>query len=116
MSLNQKYTWHDFLREFPEHKEKGTKRMSPEGKKAFEAAYKVHTKKFLADRSGTIDKEIERQAKRRDGYISKLKEANKGKNTSRAKLIQKKAGRADAHLARLANLKDRNKSLQKTFK
>ena len=38
MSVNQKYTWHDFLKEHPEHKEKSTKRTSPEGKKAFESA------------------------------------------------------------------------------
>lgn len=58
MSLNQKYTWKDFLREHPEHKEKKTKRTSSEGKKAFEAAFKAYIKKYLAAQVERFGKQI----------------------------------------------------------
>lgn len=48
MSLHQKYTWHDFLKEHPE--KKGVKRTSSEGQKAFDAAYKKFAKAYLKGR------------------------------------------------------------------
>ena len=47
MSMNQKYTWHDFLREHPEHREKKTKRTSSEGKKAYTFPKTFHVSPFM---------------------------------------------------------------------
>jgi len=116
MSLNQKYTWQDFLKEHPAHKEKGTKRTSPEGKKAFESAYKSHIKKYLAGRTKEIDEEIKRAEKRRDERTTKLKDYQKAKQWPRARRQQEKVGKADAAVGRLKRQKDRTKLLQKTFK
>lgn len=116
MSLNRKYTWQDFLREHPDHKKKGTKRTSPEGKKAFGSAYKSHIKKYLAERTKKIDEQIKRAEKRRDQRTAKLKEYQKAKRWPLARRQQKRVGLADAAIGRWKRQKDRTKLLQKTFK
>ncbi len=50
MSLNQKYTWHDFLKDNPDLKKSGIKRTSKEGTKAFESAYNKRVKEVLKSR------------------------------------------------------------------
>ena len=116
MSLNQKYTWQDFLKENPAHKEKGTKRTTPEGKKAFGSAYKAHIKKYLAERSKNIDEQIKRAEKRRDERVAKLRDYQKAKKLPLARRQQERVGRAGAAIGSLKRQKDRTKLLQKTFK
>lgn len=115
MALNQKYTWHDFLKEHPEFREKKLKRTSAEGKKAFEAAYKAFVKKYLVSRSEKITKAIERTTKRRDERVGKLKELRKAKKHPKAKLAQKKVGRQDAAIARFKRQQEKTKALAKNF-
>lgn len=116
MSLNQKYTWHDFLKEHPEFKEKGIKRMSAEGKKAFESAYKDFIKKHLSERAKKIEREMECAKKRREEIMAKVKELRKARKHPRAGFCQEKAGRQDAWGGRLTRQKDRTTTLQKSFK
>lgn len=115
MSLTQKYTWRVFLKEHPEHKEKKTKRTSSEGKKAFEAAYKVFIKKYLAERSERLGKEIERATKKRSELIIKLKAVRKTKKHPKGRLAQAKVGRADHAIAALSKQRERMKEKQKSF-
>ncbi len=87
MSLNQKYTWNDFLKSHPEYKEKKIKRTSKEGAKAFESAAKQHLKEYLKERLAKIDKEKERaekDRKRLGSYIARLERIR-----SRTKTLQK---------------------------
>jgi len=105
MSLNQKYTWHDFLRENPEHKEKGTKRTSNEGKKAFESAFKAHCKKFLEDQQKRYDTHGVKATERAKVLSAKVTELRKAKKFAKAKIAQKKAGRGDAAVAQIAKEK-----------
>jgi len=116
MSLNQRYTWHDFLKEYPEHKEKGTKRTSPEGKKAFETAYKTHIKKYLSKRMERVEKLVVRASERRKANVEKTKAFRKAGQLGRMKVADKRIGKADAAIARHQKLSERNKQLQKTFK
>ncbi len=116
MSLNQKYTWQDFLKEHPEHKEKGTKRTSSEGKKAFESAYKAYVKKYLSERSEKADKLIEKAKTKRTGLVTKSKDLKKAKSTKKLNLTNKKIGKVDAAIARHERFKDKNKTVQKNFK
>lgn len=115
MSLAQKYTWHDFLREHPDFKEKKTKRTSAEGKKAFDAAFKVFAKKYLAERSEQLTKEVARATKRRDDLVLKLKELRKAKKHTKAKRQQEKVGRADHAVAGIAKLQEKAKERQKSL-
>lgn len=116
MSIKQKYSWNDFLKEHPEFKEKKTKRTSAEGKKAYESAYKSFIKKYLAGRAEKISKDIERATKRRNEFVLKLKALQKADKRPRARLAQKKAGAQDAAIARLARQKERTATLQKEFR
>lgn len=116
MSLNQKYTWHDFLREHPEMKEKGVKRTSAEGKKAFEKAYKERIKQYLSERGERIDVDLARKAKRREEQNAKLKAAVQTKKKTRVKLAQRTLGRTDAAIARTQKMAERHKAVQKGFK
>jgi hypothetical protein len=116
MSLNQKFTWNDFLKANPEHKEKGTKRTSSEGKKAFEKAYKDYIKKYLGDRAKTVDADIATKTKKRDELVAKLVEVNKSKNKIRIKFQQNKVGKVDAAIVRSQKMGARNKVMQKNFK
>lgn len=115
MSLNQKYTWKDFLKEHPELREKKIKRTSSEGKKAFDAACKAFLKKYLAGRMEKLSKDIARSTKRRDEVVVKLRELSKAKKTVKAKAVRKKVGRHDAAIARLAKQQEKTKAQQKNF-
>jgi 1,6-anhydro-N-acetylmuramate kinase len=115
MSLNQKYTWHDFLRENPEHKEKGTKRTSSEGKKAFESAFKAHCKKYLEDQQKRYDRQGEKAAEHTRALSAKVSELRKAKKFAKAKVAQKKAGRADAAVAQIARQKQRSQAKRKSL-
>lgn len=92
MSMNQKYTWADFLKEHPEYKEKKIKRTSKEAIKAFDAAYKQHLKDYLKDRIVKIDKEKDRAEKRKKEFST-----------------------MEAYLTRLEKMRDRTKMLQKNL-
>jgi len=110
MSLNQKYTWNDFLKENPELKEKGVKRTSSEGKKAFEAAFKTKMKDVLKDRLAWIEKEKTRATEKRDSVVKQMKETKK---KARRRLLQEKVGSSDKYLHRLTKITDRTKQVQK---
>ena len=56
MSLAHKFTWGDFLKKNPELKKKKLKRTSPEGDKAFQAAFKDFSKVFLKEREDRLKK------------------------------------------------------------
>lgn len=101
MSLNQKYTWHDFLKENPDFREKKTKRTSPEGKKAFDSAYRDQIKKYLVERSEKIEKLVEKARAQRVELVVKTKELRKAKRIRRVKEVDRKIGRIDAAVARL---------------
>jgi hypothetical protein len=112
MSLNQKYTWSDFLKEHPEFREKKIKRTSPEGKKAFEAAFKAKMKVFLKERLALIEKESKRVEKKKAELLNKAKASKKPCIRRR---IQEKIGALDSYMARLARQESRTKTLQKGF-
>lgn len=116
MSLNQKYTWHDFLKEHPEHKDKGTRRTSSEGKKAFDSAYKAFMKTYLSDRVGKVEKLVEKAQVKRGALQSKAKDLRKSGKAIKAKLVDKKIARTDSSIARQNRITDKTKSLQKSFK
>jgi len=101
MSLNKKYTWADFLKEHPEHKEKKIKRTSKEGQKAFEAAFKQHSKNFLKDRLSKIENEKKRASEKRKSLNKNLKN------------FGAKIGSADAYLNKLEKDTERVKDAQK---
>lgn len=115
MSLNQKYTWNDFLKEHPEFKTKGLKRTSAEGKKAFEAAYKAFIKKYLSGRTEQLTRELERATKRRDARITVLKGLRSTKKHSKATLAQRKVGRSDRAIVRLKKQQEKTKTAEKSF-
>ena len=112
MSLNQKYTWNDFLKENPELKEKKVKRTSSEGKKAFEAAYKTKIKDFLKEKIVWIEKEAGRVQKKKDLLTGQIKET---KRTDLKKVIQTKIGKSDKYLSRTAKMTEKTKQIQKSF-
>ncbi len=112
MSMNKKYTWADFLKSHPEHKEKKIKRTSKEGEKAFEAAFKQHLKEYLKNRLGKIDKECELVEKRQKALSKSLKEAKKIEKKNH---IQQKIGAAGSYLRRLEKMRDRTKTSQKSL-
>ncbi len=116
MSLNQKYTWKDFLKENPEHREKKTKRTSAEGKKAFEAAFKAHAKKHLEGRLTRFEKDVEVAKKKRAALSAKSTEARKAKRIMRVKELNSQIGRIDAALGRYARQIEGNKAKQKSLK
>ncbi len=115
MSLNQKYTWASFLKDNPEHKEKKTKRTSPEGKKAFEAAYKKFIKEYLAQRQEQLKKMEEKAVARRRDLTAKVQQHQKAKNQPKVTFYQAKVGRQDAAIARIKKQMDRTKALSKKF-
>jgi hypothetical protein len=115
MSLEQKYTWYDFLKEHPELREKKIKRTSADGKKAFAAASKAFAKKYLAERAERLTRDIARATKLRDEYVVKLRELRKGKKHVKAKLVQERVGRADHAIAQIGKLQEKTKERQKTL-
>ena len=115
MSLNQKYTWADFLKDNPEYKEKQTKRTSSEGKKAFEAAYKKFVKEYLGKRQEQLTKLEAKAAERGKAITEKVKGFQKAKNTPKAKFYQKKVGVKDASIAQYRKQLENDKQLAKKF-
>lgn len=112
MSINQKYTWADFLREHPEARAKKLKRTSKEGKKAFEDAFKAHAKTYLKDLSARFEKDANRSTQRRDATIARLKATKDG---CAAKVIQARVGQKD-HAIYAANRQiERAKALAKSL-
>ncbi|MFH1654973.1 MAG: hypothetical protein ABIE74_13110 [Pseudomonadota bacterium] len=101
MSLNQKYTWKDFLKDNPEHKKEDLKRTSKEGKKAFEAAFKVKVKEYLQDYQKKIEKQKGKIEQTRMTVIAKVQAFQKKKDWSKANFYQKKVGNHDSALASL---------------
>jgi hypothetical protein len=116
MSLNQKYTWKDFLNEHPEHREKAVKRTSPEGKKAFESAYKDHIKKHLTDRMAKAEKLIEKAKTYRTELVAKSKEYRTAERKTALKNTNAEIGRVDSAISRHEKFKSNTKDLQKNFK
>lgn len=112
MSLNKKYTWADFLKEHPEHKEKKLKRTSKEGQKAFEAAYKQHSKDYLKDRLVKIDNEKKRATDKRTALSKDLK-AIKTNIKVKGKNIKGKIETVSAYLTELDKLQERTKDTSK---
>lgn len=115
MSLNQKYTWGEFLKEHPELKKKGIKRTSSEGKKAFESAYKTKTKEYLSVRVEKVNTLKKKATAKLGDLTKKVKELQKKKDFSKAKIYQEKAGRQDAWITRLTEEAGRIKTLQKNI-
>ena len=115
MSLNQKYTWAGFLKEYPEHKEKKTKRTSSEGKKAFETAYKKFIKNYLDERQTQLKKMDAKAVARRDDFLKKVQAHQKKKDFAKAAFYQKKVGLQDAAIVELKRQAERTKTVAKKF-
>lgn len=112
MSLNQKYTWNEFIKENPELREKKVKRTSNEGKKAFEAAYKAKVKDVLKDRLAWIDKETKRVNEKKAALVADIKAKKDG--TARC-AVQAKVGKTEKYLNNLEKMTKRTKQVQKNF-
>ncbi|MFH1829601.1 MAG: hypothetical protein ABH871_02325, partial [Pseudomonadota bacterium] len=106
---------HDFLKEYPEHREKKTKRKSSEGKKAFESAYKAYIKKYLAEQSDKYDKQSAKAAERSKALNTKVSGLRKAKKFAKATLAQKKAGQADRAIAQLTKQKEHVQAAHKSL-
>jgi flagellar hook-basal body complex protein FliE len=113
MALNQKYTWADFLKEHPDLKKKGVKRTSPEGKKAFESAYKTKIKAYLSSRVETVNKLKKMATEKRKTLTEKVAAFQKAEDNLSAGSYQEKVGAQDAWLGRLERQASRIKVLQK---
>jgi len=113
MSLNQKYTWGKFLKDHPEKKD--LKRISPEGKKAFEAAFKAKMKEYLTARTERVKGLQKKANERKKELAEKVKALRKVKDWPKAKIYQLKAGRQDSWINRLAKQAGRIKVLQKNI-
>lgn len=114
MSLAHQFTWGNFLKKHPEFKKKKVKRTSPEGEKAFKAAFKDFAKSFLKDREAKIKKEKERTTKEKTDLVTKLKAVDGRKWHLKAKTLNQKIGRLDAYLSRLENLQKKATQLAKS--
>lgn len=115
MSLAQQFTWNDFLKKNPEFQKKNIRRTSPEGEKAFKAAFKEYAKTSLKERETKIKKEKERVAKAKGALVAKLKAVDGRKWHLKAKKLNEKIGRFDAYLARLETLQKKTAVLSKTL-
>lgn len=112
MSINQKYTWADFLREHPETRAKKLKRTSKEGKKAFEDAFKTRAKSYLKDLSSRLEREMARATERRTSIIASLKATKDG---ATAKVIQARVGRKDHAINAICHQVEGAKTLAKSL-
>jgi uncharacterized protein YicC (UPF0701 family) len=112
MSLNQKYTWKDFLKANPNFKAKAVKRSSDEAQKAFDAAYKKHIKDYLKTRQTEQEKTLKKITGERDALVKKLKGSKK---PAKNRLLQTKVGNRDSAIGRAQKMIERTKSLQKHF-
>ncbi len=115
MALNQKYTWGDFLKEHPELKKKKIKRISSEGKKAFEAAYRAKIKEYLNARVERVNILKKKAEAKFSELTKKVSQLQKKKEFSMARFYQKEAGRQQAWIARLGKETNRIKILQKNI-
>ncbi|MBI5299204.1 MAG: hypothetical protein HY877_02760 [Deltaproteobacteria bacterium] len=115
MSLAQQFTWNDFLKKNPDFKKKNVKRTSPEGEKAFKAAFKEYAKTFIKEREAKIKKEKERVTKDKNTLVTKLKAVDGGKWHLKAKKLNEKIGRFDAYLSKLETLQKKTIQLAKTI-
>lgn len=113
MSLAHQFTWGSFLKKNPEFKKKGLKRTSPEGEKAFKAAFKDFAKNALKERQEAIQKEKERVAKTKKDLVTKLKGVDGKKWHLKAKKLNKEIGRFDAYLAKLEKAQKKTTALAK---
>lgn len=102
MAIKDKFTWADFLKANSDAKEKKLKRTSAEGKKAFEKAYKDFAKSYLKTREEKLTAESDRAGKNRAGLIAQLKNLKGKRKHVQEKRLNKKTGRVDAYLAKLA--------------
>ena len=102
MSLNQKYTWKDFLKDNPEAKEKGLKSASKEGRKAFETAFKTKVKEYLQSFQKTVEEQKNKLTTKRNELTAKIQTLQKQKNWSKARFYQKRVGKKDAAISRLS--------------
>lgn len=109
MALNEKYTWADFLKENPGKK---LKRTSPEGKKAFEAAFNAKIKAYLKTRTTKIEKAQQKATAKRDTLVVALKATKK---PFKAKRVQARVGQKDHAIAMLAQQLTRTKEVAKRF-
>ena len=113
MSLAQHFTWGDFLKKNPEFKKKKLKRTSPEGEKAFKAAFKEFAKDFLKKREAKIKKEKDRVAKEKTAFVTRLKAVDGKKWHLKAKVLNQRIGRLDSYLAKLETLQKKTTQLAK---
>lgn len=114
MSLASHFSWADFLKKNPDFKKKNIKRTSPEGEKAFKAAFKEFAKDFLKKREILIKKDKEKTSKAKDDLVIRLKAIDGKKWYLKAKALNTRIGRLDAYLARLENIQKKTTQLAKT--
>ena len=113
MSLASHFTWGDFLKKHPDFKKKDVKRNSPEGEKAFKAAFKEFAKDFLKKRETQIKKDTDKATKAKEALVTRLKAIDGRKWYLKAKKLNKRIGRFDAHLSRLEQLQKKTVQLAK---
>lgn len=113
MSLAHQFSWKKFLKENPELKKKGVKRTSPEGEKAYQAAFKEFAKNYIKDREARLKKEEKRTAEAKAKLVEELKAVDGKKWHLKAKKLNREIGRLDAYLTSLQKSKERTKQLSK---
>ena len=101
MAITKKFTWGDFLKKNPEFKKKQIKRTSSEGEKAYLAAFKEFAKGHLKDLQEKVKKQKTTATASKKELVDGLKKVDGKKWHIKAKTLNKKIGRFDAHLARL---------------
>lgn len=112
MSLNQKYTWADFLKQHPDLKKKGVKRISKEGKKAFEEAFKTYAKTYLKQLTTKLELRAKKASIQRETFVEKLKATKKA---PAAKILQAKVGQKDHAIFALTTQLERAKATAKSL-
>ena len=115
MSLNEKYTWKQFLKENPELKEKGIKRTSADGEKAFKSAYKTKVKGYLTEREKVIAKMLERAIEKKVQLTEKVKAFQQKKDWPKTNIYQQKVGKQDAAINRWNKELKRNEIKRKAL-
>ncbi|MBI4125274.1 MAG: hypothetical protein HY609_03175 [Deltaproteobacteria bacterium] len=113
MSLAHKFSWQKFLKQNPDLKKKGVKRTSPEGEKAYKAAFKEFARKYIKEREERLKKEETRATKVKVELVKKLKGVDGKKWHLKAKKLNREIGRLDSYLASLQQSKERTKNLSK---
>lgn len=113
MAIKDKYTWQDFLKENPDLKEKGFKRTSAEGKKAFEAAQKKYLKDYLKTREAQATRFKKSAEGKRDELVAQLKAVEGRRWKVKAKSLNEKIGRMDAAICNWEKLLKKTKEAAK---